>query len=103
VTAPRLHLMCSVLASDVVRTTLDIETPILLELKRLQKKERKSMGQLASELIAFALKARRGGAQRAVETEANWIARPLGPAKVDLLDKEALAAVTDADDGWPRR
>jgi hypothetical protein len=74
--------------SDVVRTTLDIETPILLELKRLQKKEHKSMGQLASELIAFALKARRDDAARAVETEATWIARPLGPAKIDLLDKD---------------
>ena len=95
--------MRPVLASDVMRTTLDIETPILLELKRLQKREHKSLGQLASELIAFALKARRGGAQRAGEAEAKWIARPLGPAKVDLLDKEAVAAVTDADDGWPRR
>jgi hypothetical protein len=95
--------MSLVVASDVVRTTLDIETPILLELKRLQKKERKSMGQLASELIAFALKVRRGGAQRAAEAETTWIARPLGPAKVDLLDKEAVAAVTDADEGWPRR
>ena len=95
--------MYLLVASDVMRTTLDIETPILLELKRLQKQERKSMGQLASELIAFALKARRDSAQRAAEAETTWIARPLGPAKVDLLDKEAVAAVTDADDGWPRR
>ena len=39
-----------------MRTTLDIDDPIVRELKRLREKEGKSLGRLASDLLARALK-----------------------------------------------
>jgi hypothetical protein len=42
-----------------MRTTIDIEDPILKEVRAIQKKEGRSMGAVISELLADAL-ARRG-------------------------------------------
>lgn len=39
-----------------MRTTLDIDDPVLHELKRLRAKEGKSLSRLASDLLARALK-----------------------------------------------
>lgn len=39
-----------------MRTTLDIDEPVLRELKQLQTKEGKSLGRLVSNLLARALK-----------------------------------------------
>ena len=39
-----------------MRTTLDIDDPVLRELKQLQTKEGKSLGRLVSDLLARALK-----------------------------------------------
>jgi hypothetical protein len=74
-----------------MRTTIDIDAPVLKELKRLQKAEGKSLGKLASELLARALAERRRPKALA---EFRWIARPMG-AKVDLADKEALYRALD--------
>ena len=38
-----------------MRTTLNIDDTVLRALKRLQKKEKKPLGQLVSELLALAL------------------------------------------------
>ena len=38
-----------------MRTTIDIDDPILKDLKRLQKREGKSLGRLVSDLLAQAL------------------------------------------------
>jgi hypothetical protein len=43
-----------ILASRIVRTTIDIDDPILKELKRLQRREGKPLGRLASDLLAQA-------------------------------------------------
>jgi len=43
----------------MARTTVDIDTPILKELKKLQKKEHRSLGQLVSPLLAEALDSRK--------------------------------------------
>jgi hypothetical protein len=75
-----------------MRTTLDIDDPVLRELKRRQQAEGKSLGKLASELLARALAEPRpetAGARFA------WISRDMG-ARVDLADKEALYAAMDA-------
>jgi len=74
------------------RTTLDIDAPILRDLKRLQKRERKSLGRLVSDLLAQALgpRAARGPERR----DFSWVSRPMG-ARVDLADKEAVRAVLD--------
>ena len=68
------------------RTTVDIETPVLKELKSLQKKERGSLGQLISQLLAEAL-ARRKTLARAQRF--TWMSKPMR-ARIDLADKEAV-------------
>lgn len=77
----------------MARTALDIATPILDELKRLQEKERKSLGQLVSELVAQALAERARGKVRA--RPFHWNVSP-GRLRVDVDDKDATAAVADA-------
>ncbi len=42
-------------SSIIARTTVDIDASVLRDLKRLQKREGKSLGQLLSELVAVAL------------------------------------------------
>lgn len=74
-----------------MRTTLDIDAPVLKELKKRQKAEGKSLGRLASELLARAM-AESNGAKKPAGFR--WISRPMG-ARVDLADKEALYAAMD--------
>lgn len=69
------------------RTTLDIDAPILRDLKRLQRREGKSLGRLVSDLLAQALEPYR--AERAARPAFRWTARPMG-ARVNLADKEAV-------------
>ncbi len=66
------------------RTTIDIDAAVLQELKRRQRREGKSLGQLVSELLTVALRQAReprGGL--------SWKTRPMG-ARIDLEDKEAV-------------
>jgi hypothetical protein len=79
------------------RTTLDIDGPVLQDLKRLQKREGKSLGRLASDLLASAL--RRQG--REPSPSFRWVSHPMG-ARVNLADKEAVHAALDADLRHPR-
>jgi hypothetical protein len=76
-----------------MRTTIDIDDPILKELKKLQKRERKSLGRLVSDLLAQSLASSRTAAPRAMEFE--WIAKPMG-ARVDLADVHAVLDAMDA-------
>ena len=76
----------------MARTTLDLDPAVLGELRRLGARERKSMGQVASELLAQAL-AEHGDASRS--SPLNWISRDLGTPRVDLEDKEAVRALLD--------
>ena len=75
-----------------MRTTIDLDGPILRDLKRLQKKEKKTLGQLVSELVAGGLAARR--ASGTARHRFKWISRPMG-ARVDLRDKDAVYAALD--------
>lgn len=70
-----------------MRTTVNIDDPILKELKAVQKKEGKSLGRLISDLLAQALGERKS-AQRPMRS-AVWISKPMG-ARIDLSDREAL-------------
>ncbi|MBI5410403.1 MAG: antitoxin [Nitrospirae bacterium] len=74
------------------RTTIDIEAPILKELKLLRKRERRALGKIVSHLLAEAL-ARRKAASSAPPSF-TWTAQDM-KALVDLSDKEALCAVLD--------
>jgi hypothetical protein len=73
------------------RTTLDIDASILRELKRRQQQEKKTLGQLASELLAKAL-AEDDAKRRPAPL--SWTSKALG-VKVDLEDKEAVWAILD--------
>ena len=75
-----------------MRTTLDIDDTVLRELKRLQQKEKKSLGRLVSDLLASALRQRdpKGAPRR----EFRWFSQPMG-ALVDLSDREAILEVLD--------
>lgn len=75
------------------RTTVDLDAAVLRELKRLRKREGKSLGQLISELVAAALAREAAGAAEAPTF--SWTARAMR-AKVDLEDKEALRAALDS-------
>jgi hypothetical protein len=77
-----------------VRTTLDIEDPLLKQLRQIQRREGGTLGALVSRLLAEAL-SRRGGRPRA--RPFHWTARPMG-ARADLMDKEALYAILDRAD-----
>lgn len=72
-----------------MRTTLDLDESVLRELKARQRREGKSLGELASELLARAL-----SQPRASSTPLRWTAGALG-ARVDLEDKEALRRALD--------
>ena len=73
------------------RTTIDIDASVLRELKKRQRREKKTLGQLASELLARAL------ADEHIEDALpplKWSSKDLG-LKVDLEDKEALWRILD--------
>ena len=76
------------------RTTVDIDSPILKEIKAIQKGERRSLGRIVSELLAEALAVRRKGRK---QPKLKWVSRPMH-ARVDLDDKEALQSILDRDD-----
>ncbi len=87
--------MISVVASDIMaRTTLNIDTPILRDLKRIQRRENKSLGRIVSDLLAEAM-ARRGKVPDPPPFE--WIAEEMRPL-VDIADKESLYAALDGSD-----
>ncbi len=84
--------MRSDVASDTMaRTTIDLDPAVLGELKRRGAREGKTMGQIASELLA-----------RAVAEDADvpapefaWMTASLGAPLVDLEDREALRRTLD--------
>lgn len=75
-----------------MRTTVDIDDPILSEVKELQKTRRKSLGRLISELLAQALREKRD--TRGPDTPPRWISKGM-QARINLNDKEALYSVLD--------
>jgi hypothetical protein len=75
-----------------MRTTLDLASPVLEELKSLRDKEGGSLGRLASRLLAEALTAKRALAPAVPEFR--WESQAMS-AKVNLADKEAVYRVLD--------
>ena len=76
-----------------MRTTINIATPILEELKKIQSKEGGSLGGLVSKLLAEALKIYHS---RESDPKPEWVSKPMG-ARVDLVDKEAVYTILDED------
>ena len=85
--------MIQMLSSNIMRTTVDIDDPILREVKRIHEREGRSMGAVVSELLADALARRRASPRR---PEFRWTSRPMN-ARVNLADKDAVYAVLDRD------
>ena len=76
-----------------MRTTLDIDAPILREVKALHEREGRSMGAVVSELLAEALARRR---TTRAPPSFRWTSRDMR-SLVDLSDKEAVYAALDAE------
>lgn len=74
------------LTSDAVtRTTIDIDAAVLRRLRERKRREGKTLGELASELLAVALHDSEARAPAKLE----WTSRTMG-ARVDLEDKELV-------------
>ena len=82
------------------RTTLNLDGPVLADLKRIQRKEGKPLGDLASELLAVAIAERKHLTVPALRL--HWTSKPMG-ALVDLDDKDALHAALNEHDPKARR
>jgi plasmid stability protein len=73
-----------------MRTTIDLDPGVLRDLKARARREGKSLGRVASELLAAGL-----DADGPVQPEPFiWAARPMG-ARVDLEDTEAVRRLVD--------
>lgn len=78
-----------------MRTTLDIEAPVLAQLRRLQKREGGTLGALVSRLLTEALA--EAGRSRRPPATFHWTSRPMR-GLVDLEDKDAVYAILDRPD-----
>lgn len=76
----------------MARTTLDLDPAVLRELKRRKRESGRTIGQLASELLADALHRPAGAPSR--PDGVSWRSARMG-ARVDLEDKEALRRALD--------
>ena len=75
-----------------MRTTIDIDDPILKEVKRLSRRTGHSLGRLVSDLLARSL-----AETHHEDTESRtfrWTAKAMG-ARIDLGDKHALLDALD--------
>ena len=86
--------MRGVIASRIMRTTIDLDPTVLRELKHRSARTGKSMGQLASELLARSLDEPVGPAAKSALT---WISKDLGIPRVDLEDKEAVRRALEGE------
>ncbi|MGH3329079.1 MAG: hypothetical protein ACRDPT_15025 [Streptomycetales bacterium] len=77
----------------MTRTTIDLDPVVLRQLKARQRKEGKTLGRLASDLLAQAL----ANTDPAPPSALRWTAADLGPL-VDLDDKEAVARALGDDE-----
>ncbi len=82
-----------------MRTTVDIDEPVLKELKRLTQREGRALGRVVTDLLAESLGRRRSALPTAPAF--TWTSRPMA-ARVDLADKEAVRAALDASEAADR-
>src|SRR5436309_1268589 len=86
-------MRCQLSSRIMPRTTIDLDPIVLAELHRRSRRERKSMGRLASEILAAGLAERGEPAAEPFE----WIASDLGKPSVDLEDEEAVRRILAHD------
>lgn len=85
-----MHILLT--SNIMARTTIDIDTPLLKDLKRLQKEQKKSLGRLVSDLLTEALAQHR--LRRRPPRAFHWVSQDMKPL-IDIADKERLYAVLD--------
>jgi hypothetical protein len=83
----------SITSSIMPRTTLDLDATVLADLRRRAVAQGKSMGQVASEVLAVGLHDEAPGKQPPLR----WARKDLG-LKVDLEDKDAVWRILDAEE-----
>ncbi|MDT8390998.1 MAG: antitoxin [Lentisphaeria bacterium] len=76
-----------------MRTTLDIEKPVLRDLKKLAREKRRSMSRVASDLLAESL---RRSESPPTQSTFSWNSRRMS-ARVDIDDKETVYSILDAE------
>ena len=76
-----------------MRTTVNIAAPVLEELKRIQKRDGGTLGELISGVLADGLRARRASP---ADQKLDWASQSMR-ARVDLADKDAVFAILDDD------
>lgn len=85
--------MFKLIASSIMpRTTLDLDSSVLEQLRVRARAEHKSMGQLASERLAVTL----SDETAAQPAPLRWPSLRMGKSKVDLQDKDALWRALDS-------
>jgi hypothetical protein len=77
-----------------MRTTVNIDDPVLKDLRKIQQKEGKSLGRLISDLLAQAIGERKSA--KAPSRPPKWISKRMG-ARIDLADHEALYAAMETE------
>jgi hypothetical protein len=77
-----------------MRTTVDIDAPVLKDLKKIKEKEGKSLGRLISDLLAQAIGERKS--PKVSAKPARWISKAMG-GRFDLSDREALYAAMEQE------
>ena len=77
----------------MARTTIDIDDPILNEIRAIQKREGRSMGKIVSQLLAEALNKQETSAK---QQKFRWISRPMR-SLVDLSDKDEVYRILDRE------
>ena len=75
----------------MARTTIDLDPGVLRELRRRGAREGKSMGQVASELLALAVAID----EAPPAPDFVWVSADLGRPLVDLEDPEAVRRALD--------
>jgi len=73
------------------RTTLNLDQSVIRELRERSAREHKSIGELASQLLAHKLSEK----DEAPRGPFSWISHDLGKPAIDLEDKEALNSLLD--------
>jgi hypothetical protein len=79
-----------------MRTTVDIDDPILKDLKKIQEKEGKSLGRMISDLLAKAIAEHKSPKPSA--RPPRWISKAMD-ARIDLSDREALYVALEQNAG----
>ena len=70
-----------------MRTTINTDDPTLRQIKRIQKREGKTLGRVVADLLAQSLTSPEAAGEDALKLA--WVSKSMG-ARIDLADKRAL-------------